>query len=186
MHLKLSSKKIVVLSLVIFAFLVSGSVVLLYRSGWNKTESGLKIIPGNIDLEIKEFVYTEIGEHKTKWEVKAHSATYDKKRNLAWMDKVKIKLTMADGKVFEMSADKGQMDTKKKDVQISGSVVILSNSGDKFMTDDICYSDQEKKFFTDSPIIMENNGMRITGRGMVLYMNKGQLKIPSEVRATIK
>jgi len=186
MHLKLNKKKIITLSLLILASLISVGGLLLYRAGWNKAENRLKVMPGNIDLEIKDFFYTEVGEHKAKWEVKAQSATYDRKRNLAWMDKVKIKLTTADGKVFEMSADKGQMDTEKKDVEISGNVVIFSDSGDKFMTDDVRYSDREKKFYTDSPIMMENSGLILTGKGMVLYMNKGQLNIPSGVRARIK
>jgi LPS export ABC transporter protein LptC len=112
----------------------------------------VKILPDNVDLQIKGFVYTEVGEADSQWEVKAKTATYYKKQNLALFDQVQIKLTMSDGKVYLMTADKGQMLTDKKDIEIKGNVVITSDAGDKFYTDYLNYSDAEKKFYTNAPV----------------------------------
>lgn len=179
-------KKIIIILSLVIPLLVVFIGWRVYETGLKKADGNLKIVSGDIDLEIKEFVYTEIGENKAKWEVKARNATYDKKQNLACLDQVKIKLITSNGKVFEMSADQGKMDTEKKDVEISGNVIVLTDSGDKFMTNHIYYNDRQKRFYTDAPVMMESKGMRITGRGMVLYMNKGELNIPSMVRAKIK
>jgi lipopolysaccharide export system protein LptC len=64
-------------------------------------------------------------------------------------------------------------------------VVITSDTGDKFSTDHLSYNDAEKKFYTDASVTMENKRMKITGQGLSLFMNKGELNIPSMVKAKI-
>ncbi len=150
----------------------------------NKPVNLLKALP-DVDLKIKGFNYTDVGEANAKWEVKADTATYDKKQNLAVFDRVQIKLTTSDGKVFEMSADKGRMFTDKKNIEIENNVVIISDTGAKFSTDHLSYNDAEKKFYTDAPVTMGNKSMKITGRGLTIFINKGELSIPSMVKATI-
>jgi len=181
----LSKKKVVILSgVVALAAVLCG--VLIFKTTPNKKQDILNILPGGVDLEIKDFVYTEVGENKVKWEVRAKSASYDRKQNLALLEKVQIKLTTADGKVFEMTADEGRMDTKQKDLEIKKNVLIRSDAGDRFTTENIRYRDSEKKFYTDAPVMMENSKMKITGRGLVLRINQGELDIQSKVKARIQ
>jgi len=66
-----------------------------------------------------------------------------------------------------------------------GHVVLVSDAGDRFSTDDLYYSDREKKIYTNAPVMMENNRMNITGKGLVLYLNRGEIDIPSMVKAKI-
>jgi LPS export ABC transporter protein LptC len=183
--MKLSRKTIIISSVVIVSLLVLIAIAAIVRVNVNKPKNFLKALQESVDLQIKGFVYTEVGEANVKWEVKAETATYDKKRNLAVLEMVQIKLTTANGKVFEMSADKGQMLTKKKNIEIKGNVIIASDNGDKFSTDHLNYNDAEKKFYTDAPVTMENRRMKITGKGLTLFMNKGELNIPSMVKARI-
>ena len=85
-----------------------------------------------------------------------------------------------------MTADKGEMFTDTKDVKIIGNVVITSDTGDKFHTDYLNYNEEERKFFTDAPVTMENKFMKIKGVGLTLFIKKGQLKLSSMVKAKIK
>lgn len=181
------NKKTKIISAAVIAFVVLLIVVVTIISiNKAKTKNILKLLPEQIDLEIKGFVYTEVGEANSRWEVKADSATYQRKQNLAIFDRVQIKLNTADGKVYLMTADKGQMLTDKKDIEINGNVVITSNEGDKFTTDYLNYSDAEKKFFTNAPVTMENNRIKIKGTGLTLFINNGKLNISSMVKAKIK
>ncbi|OGP89132.1 MAG: LPS export ABC transporter periplasmic protein LptC [Deltaproteobacteria bacterium RBG_19FT_COMBO_43_11] len=180
-------KKTKIISAVVIAFvvllIVVGTIIGINKA---KTKNILKILPEQVDLEIKGFVYTEVGENNSKWEVKADSATYQRKQNLAIFDRVKIKLNASDGKVYFMTADKGKMLTDKKDIEINGNVVITSNEGDKFTTDYLNYSDTEKKFFTNAPVTMENKRIKIKGTGLTLFINSGKLNLSSMVKAKIK
>jgi LPS export ABC transporter protein LptC len=85
-----------------------------------------------------------------------------------------------------MTGDKGKMLTDKKDIQIKGNVVIVSDEGDRFSTDYLNYSDAEKKFYTDAPVTLENKRMKIKGTGMAIFMNSGELKLYSLVKAKIQ
>lgn len=183
--MKLSRKTIIVSSIVIVILAILIVVAAIVRTNVNKPKNLLKAFQESVDLQIKGFVYTEVGEKNSKWEVKAETATYNKKQDMVALDIVQIKLTTSGGKIFMMSADRGSMLTKKKSVEIKGNVVITSADGDRFSTDHINYNDTEKKFYTDAPVTMENTRMKLTGKGLVLYMKDGKLSIPSMVKATI-
>ena len=184
--MKLNKKTILISSIVIACVVVVIAVGAIVKIKQTKSRDLLKALPEQIDLQIKGFVYTEVGEGGSQWEMKADTATYYRKQNLALFDRVQIKLNMPDGKSFLMTADKGQMFTDKKDVEIKGNVVITSDAGDKFYTDYLNYSDAEKKFYTNAPVSMENKRMKIKGVGLTLFINKGQLNLSSMVKAKIK
>lgn len=183
--MKLSKKTIIISSLAIVFLVVLITIVAIVKVNVNKPKTIIKALQDSTDVQIKEFVYTEVGERKSKWEVKADSAIYDKKKSLAVLELVKIKLITSDGKVFTMNADKGSIMTDKKTIEIEGNVLIASDDGDRFSTDYIKYDDAEKKFYTEAPVTMKNKRMQITGKGLVIYMNKGVLSIPSTVKAII-
>ena len=183
--MKLSKKKTIILSALIFVLVAAVVITFVIKSISDKPKSILKILPDHVDLQIKDFIYTEVGEANSKWEMKAQTAQYNKKQNLALFDQVQIKLTTAGKKVYVMSGDKGQMLTDKKDIEIKGNVVIVSDSGDRFTTDYLKYSDAEKKFYTDAQVFMENKRMKIKGVGLTLFMNTGELNLSSSVKAKI-
>jgi LPS export ABC transporter protein LptC len=182
--MKLNKKKIILFSILIIV-LTTVVIIAVVRNTYDKPKNILKILPDHVDLQIKDFVYTEVGAANSKWEIKAQTAQYEKKQNLALFDQVQIKLTTAEKKVYVMTGAKGQMLTDKKDIEIKGNVVIVSDSGDRFTTDYLKYSDAEKKFYTDAPVIMENKQMKINGRGLTLFMNTGELNLSSSVKAKI-
>lgn len=184
--MKLNRKTILISLIVIACVVVVIIVAVIFKIKDTRTKDLLKALPEQIDVQIKGFVYTEVGEGDSQWEMKADTATYYKKQNLALFDRVQIKLKMSDGKSFIMTADKGQMNTEAKDVEIRGNVVITSDAGDKFYTDYLNYSDEERKFFTNAPVTMENKRMKIKGVGLTLFIKKGQLNLSSMVKAKIK
>jgi len=183
--MKFTKKTAIISSVVIIFLVILIAVAVVIRTNISKPKNLLKVFQDSVDLQIKGFVYTEVGDANAKWEVKADTATYEKKQNIALFDKVQIKLITSDNKTFIMTADKGMMLIKEKNIEIKGNVIINSENGDKFTTDYLNYNDAEKKFYTDAPVTMENKRMKITGRGLALFINKGELNIPSMVKAKI-
>jgi LPS export ABC transporter protein LptC len=181
-----SSKKTKIISLIIISGIAIVIAVLVIMNNLpDQPRNIVRILPDHVDLQIKDFIYTEVGEANSKWEVKADSAKYIKKENLAIFEHVKIKLTTSEGKIFIMTGDKGQMDTDKKDIQIKGNVVIVSDTGDRFSTDYLNFNDAEKKAYTDAPVTMENKRIKIKGTGLTLYIKTGELNLSSLVKAKI-
>lgn len=183
--MKLSKKTKVTALVIIIVVLVTAVIFATMQVMDGKKANIIKILPDEADVRIQDFIYTEVGHDNMRWEIKAKSAQYQKKRNLALFDQVQIKLTTKAGKVFVMTGDQGEMLTDKKDLEIKGHVVITSDAGDKFSTDYLRYSDARKHITTDAPVLMENKQMKIRGVGLSIFTDKGELTLSSDVRARI-
>ncbi len=136
-----------------------------------------------VDLQARDVRYTQVGSEGMKWEITADSASYQKKGEVAIFDKIRARVVMKDGRVFVLSGDKGRLDTVSKDIKIDGHVVVVSEKGDRFLTDSLSYRDDLKRIETDRPVVLENPGVRISGVGMVFNLKDEKLAILSSVRA---
>ena len=181
---KPAGKTVLLAALILTLALVAA---VLYRGGHRaeETQTGLKIIDDNVDLYIRDVHFTEVGDSGNRLEINADSATFHRKENLARFDRVRMKLILPDGKTYELTADRGQLRTDLKDVEIEGNVVILSNRGDRFTTDRLKYSDGEKKIHTEDPVTLSNPRFEMKGKGMVLLLKSEHVTIAGGIKARI-
>ncbi|MHB8137660.1 MAG: LPS export ABC transporter periplasmic protein LptC [Smithellaceae bacterium] len=179
-------KKIkIIIIVLISAILVAAIIYAILQGVGEKKENIIKILPNEADIRIQDFVLTDVGQNNVRWEIRAKSAQYQKKLNLALFDQVQVKVTTEEGKVFIMTGKKGKMLTDKKDVEINGDVVITSDTGDKFTTDYLRYTDAQKKIYTDAPVVMENKQMKVQAVGLTIFTDKKELTLSSGVKAII-
>ena len=149
------------------------------------THPGLKIIDDEVDLYIKDVHYTEVGESGNRLEINADSATFLKKENQARFDRIRMKLIQPDGKVYELTADRGKLKTDLKDVEIEGNVLIVSNRGDRFTTGRLEYSDKERKISTEDVVTFHNPRFEVTGKGMIILLKSDQVTLARNVKAQV-
>jgi LPS export ABC transporter protein LptC len=169
------------------AIVVSAVAVLLVMKNNNASQSKLlKIVSDNVDLQVKNLNYTDVGDSGLKWEVKADSANYVRSENIAILDKIRVKLVMSDGKILIMNGDKGKLHTDTKDMEISGNVEVISDKGDRLTTDLLKYSGSEQRIYTEGAVKMENTRMQVRGVGMSLSLADKDVTLLSKVRANIK
>ncbi len=180
------SRKAKIAAITLMILVLAGAVLYAFlRAPGGKKENLVKILPDEADVRIADFFYTEVGKDDLRWEVKAKTAQYQKKQNLALFDQVQMKLITQKGKTFVMTGDKGEMRTDTKDVEIRGRVVVTADTGEKFSTDVLRYNDARKKIYTDAPVLMETSRMKIQGVGLSILMDKGELALASGVKAKI-
>ncbi|NLA42380.1 MAG: LPS export ABC transporter periplasmic protein LptC [Smithella sp.] len=180
------SKKAKITAIALIIFVLAGAVFFVYlRAPGGKKENMVRILPDEADVCIEDFFYTEVGKDDLRWEVKAKTAQYQKKRNLALFDQVQMKLITRKGKTFVMTGDKGEMRTDTKDVEIRGHVAATADTGEKFSTEYVRYSDVRKEIYTDAPVLMETNRMKIQGVGLSILMDNEELALASGVKAKI-
>ncbi len=168
----------------VLAVLLSVMWYFLFEHG-EKKDPVLKILPENVDLQVKDVHYTEVGDPESTWDIRAESARYIKKENLALFDKVIIKLAKADGREFTMQGDTGRMNTETKDAEINGNVVLTSNRGDRITTDRVFYSGAEKKAYTDQAIKLTRPGLELSGKGLIFYVENQHVMLNSEIKAVV-
>lgn len=146
----------------------------------------LKVMAENIDLQVKNVVYTDVGQSGEKWEIKADTVQYLRKENLALFEKIRVRMLTADGKSFILTGDKGRFQTERKDIEIVGNVEGTSDRGERFTTDKLNYNNAEGKIYTDSAVTMESGQLKIKGTGLTVNMKSGELNLVSRVKAEIK
>jgi LPS export ABC transporter protein LptC len=149
-------------------------------------KQALRIMAENVDLQVQNVTYTDVGSSGEKWEVKADSARYMRGEKIALFDRVAVKLILADGQTFHLTGDQGRLKTDLKDMDITGNVVILSDRGDRFTTERLRYVHAEKKIFTTDPVFMENDRLKVRGVGLTLRLDSRDLKLSSRVQAETK
>ena len=124
----------------------------------------LKIMSDRVDLQVRDVHYTEVGDSGMKWEIRADTARYQKKENLALFEKLAVKLVMKDGKTFVMTGDHGRLNTESKDMEIEGNVGIVSENGDRFKTDRLRYRNADKVIETDGRSRWKIESVRVKRR----------------------
>lgn len=150
-----------------------------------KTPAPLKILPEKVDLQAKDVLYTEVGRGDVKYEIRAKTVTYQKKDSVADFEAVNVKLIMPRGDIYTITADRGTYNTEKKNISMVGNVVVSSDEGDRITTERLFYTDAERKIHTASPVTMVNKNIVVKGVGLKLLLDKKQLTLLSQVKATV-
>jgi LPS export ABC transporter protein LptC len=178
-------KTLVSIALAALLIVLVTAALFFWESKKVSPEAMLKILSDKADFEVKNVLYREVGDGKTKWEIRADRASYKKKENQAFFDKVELKLYMS-GRTYIMTGDKGRLDTATRDMEITGNVGINAGSGAHFATDYLQYSHAGNRLHTGAAVVMQTPRMRISGVGMTLSLENKDLALLSKVRAQIR
>jgi LPS export ABC transporter protein LptC len=183
--MKLNKKNGIIFGLTLLVILAAIALLAInfYKAS---PETLLKVMADNVDLQVKNVVYTDVGHSGEKWEIRADTARYARKENLAFFDTVKIKLVTSEGKIFVMTGERAKLQTDTKNIEISGNVEILSDRGDRFSTDTLRYTNAESTVHTDGAVTMRGDQMQIRGTGMILNLKQGHLSLQSKVKGEIQ
>jgi hypothetical protein len=101
------NKKAVIIGSVFFIVLAA-VILLVLRTEYSSEDNRIKILSENVDLQVRDVLYTDVGDSGMKWEIMADTAKYMKNENLAVFDNVRIKVVMPDGKTFAMTGKSGR------------------------------------------------------------------------------
>jgi LPS export ABC transporter protein LptC len=169
-----------------FAALLILAGYLLFGPGKGAESPTLKIMPDNVDFQVKDVHFTEVGDPDASWDIRADSARYMKKESLAVFEKVRITMIRRDGRKFTMSGDSGRVNTDTKDAEVYGNVVLTSDRGDRITTDRVFYSGKEKRAYTEDEVVLTRPGLDLKGKGMVFYVDRQHVRLLSGVKALVK
>lgn len=183
--MKIDKKTRIILAVALPALLiVLGLVIFDYVK--KSPQTLLKVMAEHVDLQVKDVVYTDVGQSGEKWEIRADTVRYLKKENLAVFEKVNIKLMTKDGRTFRMSGAQGKLQTDTKNMEISGNVEVISDRGERFRTEVLHYANAQSIVYTDGAVTMWGDKMRIRGNGMTLNLKQGELNIASGVKGQLQ
>lgn len=143
--------------------------------------------PKGVDMQIGDIHYEQTDKNASKeWELDAKSAQYFKGENKIVLQSIELTFFSGEGKVYKLTADDGELYTDSKDVNVSGNVVVLTEEGYHVQTDSFKYNAEERKIFTNDRVRLSSKELVMTGKGMVVDLEKEKLYILEEVKALEK
>ncbi len=179
------TQKILLLGSLCIILIIAGFFVTQGLEDRTENEGTLKILTDDADVHIKNAHYTEVTDSGTVWEINAESVSFVRKDNLAYFDKVRIKLTLNDGKSYVLTGDKGILHTDTKNAELRGDVTVTSSRGWRFDTEALKYFDADQVVRADKDIKLKSTKLEIQGVGMSVYLKTEEVKLSSKVNAVL-
>ncbi len=174
--------------------LCSALLVILLVIGIALKDSGKKeVVPekmqednasDNANIKLENVNYNTVNENNVKiWDLKADSATYYKDRERLLLEGVKVSL-YSEGKVYRITGNTGEYNTKTRDIDINGQVVGVLPDSTELRTDTINYNHQKRIMTTDDKVLIKRGSITIDGVGVVINLNDKKMLILDKVRAS--
>jgi LPS export ABC transporter protein LptC len=183
--MKLSKKTWIILAFTLLTVLMA-SALLIFDRLQKSPQSLLKVMADHVDLQVRDVVYTDVGQSGEKWEIRADTARYLKQDQVALFEKVRVKLITSEGKTFRLNGERGTLKTDTKNLEISGNVEIISDRGDRFNTDVLRYSNADSTVHTNGIVKMWSDQIQIRGTGMIMSLKQNTLSLKSNVKGQIQ
>lgn len=179
---RLTFRRILIGASVALAVLVIGGIFLSKK---DTTGTGLRILPGKADLEIRNFHYTEVEDSDSRWELQADRAYYRRTDQEVQLFEVRASFFPGTGRVVTLTADKGMWNRESGNIALSGHVVATSDAGEWVKTEQLQYRSLDRSIYTENDILIKNKGMQIVAKGMCYSLDEVKLLLSSQVKAII-
>ena len=182
------------LSLALLVLLVQ--VVLIAPGQIRDAETKAAILPApelpkstGIDQSIQGMHMIETQDGRKEWELWADQAVSIKAKEIFELTAVRAIFFTNSGVTFNVTGNKGVVQTKTKDLAVSGDVVIRSSNGYVFKTNEMNYASLSRLISTESKVEMvgpkdvKGHALKLTGQAMQARLDESTIEVLREVRA---
>jgi LPS export ABC transporter protein LptC len=138
------------------------------------------------DLIMNDFGYTEYRSGVKRWTVRAQNAKHDFAGGSARVEVLHLQLFSTEGAPdLSLKADSGVLKIAERTVELQGEVEAEDLRGYQFSTDQLLYDDHARIAHGTGPILVESEGLKITGHGFDYAAATGIFRIHQGVEALI-
>ena len=173
------------LARVIFAvvalFVVAVTVTLVARS----RSAGVEPIGPALttaDLQVKE-VDLEEEAKGVRWRLKAEQALIYDKEGVTQLRKLVANVYQRE-RAWTIMGDEGELDRSTNNVEVRRNVVVTSDDGLRLETSVLRWDANERRLWTDAPVVLSRRGSVVRGTGLDVRMADETATVTGRVRAT--
>jgi LPS export ABC transporter protein LptC len=178
-------RRLSTLFLVCFLAVLAGlSGVVAWRVMGRRAAAPDRAPPQQAEYQIKEVHINETLDGNLRWTLNADQAEVYDQRGITVMRKVVIQVFSRDG-VWTVTSDEGTLENAKRDVTLSGNVVIRSSDGLEMRTPNLGWDNEGRTLHTDDPVQIQRDGTTITGQGLAVRMQEETAALGRNVRVVI-
>lgn len=142
------------------------------------------------DALIQGFSYHQTKSGSTKWVVTADQAQVFDDEHVAKLQNVNVQLFDQSFKQEQMviTSQKGVMDTSSNDFELISQgekTVMTFEDGYQVFTDKLTWKEDVRQILADDHVIIQGDGLVITGIGLVGDVEKSEFRLLNNVRAEV-
>jgi lipopolysaccharide export system protein LptC len=142
------------------------------------------------DAWIQGFSYRQTRSGSTKWVVTADQAQVFDDEHVAKLQNVKVRLFDQTFKKEQMliTSEEGVMNTTSNDFELIShhkKTVMTFEDGYKVLTDKLTWNEAARQIYADGLVVIEGEGLVITGIGLVGDIEKNEFRLLNNVRAEV-
>ncbi|MBW2107977.1 MAG: LPS export ABC transporter periplasmic protein LptC [Deltaproteobacteria bacterium] len=171
---------------VLIALMLAGLAAGLWRLHRLQKDPGdiLAVMPEHADVTLHHIRHVATRDGRKQWSLNADSVRYKKAGNLFELENVRVTFYLKDGQSVQVTGDHGVFCEDTKQIEISGNVLVLQ-ADRKMRTDRLRYDDERQAISTDTPVTLEGDGIRLTGRNLAFSFATEQAVVWGNVDAVI-
>ncbi len=155
---------------------------LLGRKSSEKMERHPEVSTGGADMRLEKIRFVEDKQGQKTWELEAKSIQHFQDQNLMVLEDVRVTVYLKEGRTLVLTGKNGKVHQDSKDMELVGDVVLTSSDGYRLKTHSLSYLHRDKIVRSSDPVEIEGEQVRLTGRGMLVEMEKKTFKVLSQVK----
>ena len=142
------------------------------------------------DAWIQGFSYRQTRSGSTKWVVTADQAQVFNDEHVAKLQNVNVRLFDKTFKKEQMliTSQEGVMNTSSNDFELIShdeKTVMTFEDGSQMFTDKLTWNEAARQIYADDLVVIEGDGLVITGIGLVGDVEKSEFRLLNNVRAEV-
>ena len=181
---------VLTITIIVMAVFIGHRVVTFMQTKNEATASVSLQEQQGADAWIQGFSYRQTRSGTTKWVVTADQAQVFDDEHIAKLQAVKVQLFDETFQKQQMliTSEKGVLDTSSHDFDLVSQdkkTVISFESGYQVFSDSLSWKEDARQIHTEDTVVIQGDGMVITGTGLIGDAEKHEFQILHNVRAEV-
>lgn len=174
---------------VIIAVLVAVSGTIGFYIFWSSdvgiSVGSISVIGTDADLKMDRVHIVQNKQGIKSWEMWADTAKVYRKKNYTKMENIHLRFYPENGKIMDVTADKGLMENESRNMRLRGNVLIKTQDGISMRTEALQFRPKEKRIDSDEEILVKGETFRLRGIGLRGRTDLGQYFLNKNVQAVL-
>jgi len=181
---------VLTITIIVMALFIGHGVVTYMQTKSQATATVSLQEQQGADAWIQGFSYRQTRSGSTKWVVTAEQAQVFDDEHVAKLQNVKVQLfdqTFQKEQLL-ITAQEGVMNTSSNDFELIShdeKTVITFEDGYQVFTDKLSWKEEARQIYTADPVVIQSEGLVITGTGLVGDVEKNEFRLLNNVRAEV-
>jgi len=164
---------------VLFVLLVAATLIAKSRTA--RVES-VDPPASKADLQIKEVQLDEQESGGVRWRLRAEQASVFEAEGRTSLRRIAVDVNEPN-RSWTIVGEEGDLFQRTKDVEVRGNVVVTSSDGLRLETRVLYWGAEQKRIWTDEPVVLSHNGSIVRGTGLDVRMASETTRVSGRVRA---